>query len=234
MIFPTKELEEYFKDLKPIEGIVSVWGDFGVGKTTFALQTALNTAKKGDKIVYLYSKPHFPSEKVQMFLSDLTEPEKEEILDNITFIQSTSLNDLNTIIFNLEFLILSNLEQKDEMLQLIIIDSLTDLYRIELYQEKREKNVNLNYQLSQILANLFYINETYYIEVLITNELTKKTEELEILEVPSGGNVMEYWTQYSLKIERTEELNQRKIIMVKSGKEELSESIVNLTEFGFK
>ncbi|MHA1343291.1 MAG: ATPase domain-containing protein, partial [Promethearchaeota archaeon] len=145
MKFPTPKLNSIFEQNIPIEGIVSIYGDFGVGKTTFALQTAINEAKQNNKVIYIYSKPNFPFEKINKILEinclDSLPEEQSNILDNLIFIKTLDFDDLNTIIFNLEFLILSNLKQKDDMLNLIIIDSITDLYRIELNQENKEKNV---------------------------------------------------------------------------------------------
>ncbi|MBA7687531.1 hypothetical protein ES703_95995 [subsurface metagenome] len=66
MKFPTLELNKWINSIKNLKGIFSVFGDFGVGKTTFALQTAINTAKIGKRVIYIYIKPNFPSEKIDM------------------------------------------------------------------------------------------------------------------------------------------------------------------------
>ena len=199
MIFPIQKLNAYFKNIDPIKGIFSVWGDFGVGKTTFALQTAINSAKIGKQVVYIYTKPNFPSEKIGMIQKD-----SFEVLDRIIFIQTTNFDELNSIVFNFEFLILQHLRESNIIFNLIVIDSLTNLYRIELNKEKKEENYNLNYQLSQILANLYYLNETYGIEIMIINEISRKNFNDQIIEVQSGGKVMKYWADFSIKITRTE------------------------------
>ncbi|MFX1259781.1 MAG: hypothetical protein ACFFAN_18165, partial [Promethearchaeota archaeon] len=167
MNFPTPRLNKIFESFKPIKGIISIWGDFGVGKTIFALQTALNVAKRKKRILYIYSKPNFPYEKIRK----IVKKDLNKILNNIIFIQTTNFYELNTIIFNLEFLILNNLTKKNRSLNLIVVDSITDLYRLELNKEKKNKNIQLNYQLSQILANLAFLNNSYGIEVLVVNEL---------------------------------------------------------------
>ena len=212
------------------EGIISVWGDFGVGKTTFALQTAINMSIQGNKVIYIYSKPSFPSVRIGNILKD----NLKEILDNIVFIRTTDFTDLYNIIFNLEFLILDNLKEKANSFGLIIIDSITDLYRLELTREKKEKNVSLNFQLNQILANLSYIFETYGIEVLVVNELTRKSYNDQSQEVQSGGKVMDFWILYTIKIERTEILNKRKLIVRKDPKNKKFELYTSLTQYGFK
>ena len=212
------------------EGIISVWGDFGVGKTTFALQTAINTSSQGNKVIYIYSKPNFPSVRVGNILKD----NLKKVLDNIVFIRTTDFTDLYNIIFNLEFLILDNLKEKANSFGIIIIDSITDLYRLELTREKKEKNVSLNFQLNQILANLSYIFETYGIEVLVINELTRKSHNDQTEEVQSGGNVMDFWVSYSIKIERTERLSVRNLTVRKHRENKKFELSSILTNNGFE
>jgi len=233
MNFPTTKLNALFETSAPLEGIVSLWGDFGVGKTTFTLQTALNTAMRGNKVIYIYSKPNLPSEKIGRILQIGPSDDSSDILDNIIFIQTTGFDDLNTIVFNLEFLVLSNLKEKNSMLKLIIVDSLTDLYRLDLDREKKSKNISLNSQLNQIMANLFFINETYSIEVLIVNEISRKNQDGQTVEVQSGGKVMDYWVLYSIKLERSDKINERKIVLTKHPENLTLEFTADLAASGF-
>jgi len=227
MKFPPSVLNEYFKKNSFFKGLISVWGDFGVGKTTFALQTSLNTLKECKKVIYIYSKPMFPSEKISRIAGD-------EILHDITFIKPDNFNDLQNIVFNLEFLILRTLNKIKNPYKLIVIDSLTDLYRLELNREKKERNYNLNYNLNQILATLSFINNIYNIEILIVNEKTQKKEENQIKEIQSGGRVMGYWVSLDIKIERTAKLRERKFILTKHPNFEQKEYTSELSEKGFK
>ena len=229
MKFPTSILNEYFKRNSFSKGIISVWGDFGVGKTTFALQTSLNILKEFKKIIYIYTKPMFPAEKISKLAADSL-----EMLNDITFIRPENFEDLHNVVFNLEFLILRTLNKIKNPYKLIIIDSLTDLYRLELNRTKKEKNYNLNYNLNQILASLSFINNVYDIEILIVNEKTQIKEENQIKEIQSGGKVMEYWVSFDIKIERTEKLRERKFILTNHSSSEHTEFTSKLSEKGFK
>jgi RecA/RadA recombinase len=227
MIFPTSSLKVYFK--KNSFNIISVWGDFGVGKTTFALQTSYNTNRNGNKSIYVFTKPTFPYEKINKIMQG-----SKEHLDSISFIRLEKFNDLHNMVFNLEFLILKNLNKKDNQYKLIVIDSLTDLYRLELNREKKDKNYNLNYHLNQILANLFYLNERYHVEILVINEKVQTRENDQIIEIQSGGKVMDYWITLDIKIERTGVLKERKIILTNHSNGDHIEYMSNLTENGFQ
>lgn len=229
MKFPTLELNKWINSIKILKGIFSVFGDFGVGKTTFALQTAINTAKIGKNIIYVYTKPNFPSEKIQLIKKD-----SKEILDNIIFVHITNFDELYRVIFNFEFLVLNFLNEKMTGLNFIIIDSITNLYNLELNKDNKKKNYNRNYQLNQILANLTYLNESYGIEILIVNEISRKIRENQIIEVQSGGKVMEFWVKYNLKINKTNKLNERKFIFNNIPEKQSIEFNSNLREKGFE
>jgi len=229
MKFPTTKLDAIIRKINAIKGIFSIWGDFGVGKTTFALQTAINTVKNNENVIYIYTKPNLPYEK----LISLSKG-SEKVLDGITIIKPMNFEDLNKIVFNLEFLILKNLAQNEDKLKLIIIDSITNLYRLELNQENKEKNYSLNYKLHQILANLTYLNEIYNIEILIVNELSRKNYNDQFIEVQSGGKAMEFWVNFNLKITKTKTLNQRKFIFSNMTENRSYEFTLNLREEGFE
>lgn len=229
MNFPISDINKFFETTKSLKGIFSIWGDYGIGKTTLALQTAINSSKQGN-ILYFYSKPNFPYEKLRNIL-----PENPiNILNNISFISVLNFADLITISANLEFLILQQISEEQNSIKLIIIDSVTDLYRLEINRERKEKNVALNYQLNQLLASLHFINETYKIDVLIVNEMSRKSYDNKTLEIQSGGKVMVYWVINSIKISRTEQLNVRALHLTKHLEEDDSNCLSNLTSHGFK
>ena len=121
MKFPSSKLNTYFKSEKFFPYIVSVWGDFGVGKTTFVIQTAVQAAKLGKNVIFLYTKPNIPYEKIKFLSKDINKK-----LDNIFFIVIDNFDELHKIVFNFEFLVLKLLEEDATKLHLIIIDSITN------------------------------------------------------------------------------------------------------------
>ena len=234
MFFPTLKLNALYKNDNYVKGLFSVYGDFGVGKTYFSLQTIINAAKLGKNVLYVYSKERLPVEKINNLLETLSLKERSDTLNNITTIKSNVFKDLMNIVSNLEFFLLNNKKQKkDYFLDLIVIDSITDLYRIELNRDKKEKNLSLNYQLSFILASLLLINEKYGAQILVVNETSLISSNEQALEFQSGGKVMDYWINTSLKISRTEKLNQRKFTVVKHPHGKRVEFTSILTRGGF-
>ncbi|MHA1391390.1 MAG: hypothetical protein ACTSQT_04015, partial [Promethearchaeota archaeon] len=187
-----------------------------VGKTTLSLQTANIYALNKKKVLYIYTKPNLPFKKI----SAVFENKLEDVLECILFIHITNFDDIFNFIFNLEFVVLNDLKTKNGTFNLIIIDSITDLYRLELNREKKGRNVILNYSLNQMLANLVNLKQKYEVGVLVVNEVSRRTQEGQTYEVESGGNevesggnVMQYWVTNSIKIERTDVANNRKFIL---------------------
>ena len=209
MQFPLTKVNEFFKSIGAKEGITSLWGDFGVGKTTLSLQTANLYALNKKKVLYIYRKPNFPSRKINaVFENNL-----EDVLENIFFIHTTNFDEIFSFVFNLEFTVLNDLKTKSGTFHLIIIDSMTDLYRLELNHEKKEKNVILNYRLNQLLATLINLKQKYKVGILVVNEVSRRTQDGQTYEMESGGNVMQYWVTNSIKIERTDVANNRRFIL---------------------
>ena len=230
MQLPLNNIKEFFKSSVAKEGISSIWGAFGVGKTTLALQIGWKNALNGKKVLHIYSKPNFPFNKI----NSLFESHLEGLLENIQFIKATQFREMFKLVFNLEFIILNRLKLGKTILRTIIIDSLTDLYRLELRHDKKGENIELNYTLNQILGILSYINKQYDIYILLTNELSRNTIEGEIFDVESGGKVMEYWVKNSIKIERTDVTNNRTLILCDDDGKTLSAFNSRLTNHGFE
>ena len=230
MQFPLSKISEFFKPIDIKEGIYSVWGDFGVGKTTYSLQTAKLYALKKRKILFIYTKPNIPYDKISFVFENAL----EAVLETISFQKLTTFEEMYKFIFNLEFFVLEDLKSKKRVFNLIIIDSMTDLYRLELNREKKGKNFILNFKLNQLLANLVYLNQKYEIELLVVNEISRRTQDGQTYEVESGGNVMDYWVNNSIKIERTDVVNERKFILHRGNDD--SSFVINykLTEHGFE
>jgi hypothetical protein len=127
-------------------------------------------------------------------------------MNSLTFIPIGSFEKLLEFSFNLEFLYLNESGAFNPKNNMVIFDSITDLYKMKLDPKNKNHNVALNHQLNQILANLYHLNNKYGIELLLVNELSRNQEGEPVL---SGGKVMGYWVAYSLQIRRTPALNKR-------------------------
>jgi len=233
MNFPTPKLNNIFQRKFPIEGILSIWGEFGVGKTTLAMQISLLSIEKRTKVIYFYTKPNFPYNKLFNLAEDNFYQDISSFHSLFDLITIKDFSQLYSIILNLESLFLTDKNNKLKN-YLIVIDSLTDLYKSELNSNNIEHNVRLNYQLNQILATFKHLKNNYDLDLLIINETSRSNQIGEIKETQSGGKVMEYWISDSIKIERTNVLNKRKFKINRFDKNKNYEIILKITETGFE
>ncbi|MBY9017620.1 MAG: hypothetical protein KGD66_02200 [Candidatus Lokiarchaeota archaeon] len=224
MKFP---LDQFNKGIDS-EEIVSIWGEMGVGKTTLALQIALNNIQGGDSVYYFYSKPRLPFEKIESLLPT-TDPNSLKKLKTILI---KNFNDLYRIVLDLEINILKYKKEKQDYPKLIIIDSLTDLYRLDLYKDKKEKNLILNYKLNHLLGTLAHIHNKFSVDILVVNEISYLRLEDHSHEIQSGGKVMRYWFPFSIKIARSEIMNKRRLYLYKNSQIQF-ERLATLSEKGF-
>lgn len=231
MKFPHPQLNRYFSAKDMIKGIISVFGEFGVGKTIFAIQTALYSIKNSQKVLFFYSKPNFPVQKTKNIYHGVRDELSNDAFDSFQFISIKDFRELLGISFNLEFLYLNESKRLERRNILVIIDSITDLYKLKLDPKNKQYNVNLNHRLNQILANLHHLNQIYDIELLLVNELSRDQDGEPVL---SGGKVMNYWVSYALQLRRTSVLNKRNALLSVPTTDSVISFELTLTDNGFR
>ena len=216
-----------FLDFK--SSIISIWGEIGTGKSTLALQIIKDNVLKNSKILYIYLKYDIPIEKIQ----EIYKNEFNSFINNVIMIQILDFEDLYNFCFDLELKLVENIKQTNNSINFIVIDSISDLYDLSLIKNKKEKNISLNYKLNIILATLTsYINK-FSTQIMVINSSKSIFLDKEIMEIQSGGKVMDYWIKQSIKIERTSKINQRCLILFDNKYNKLFEFYCHLTSRGF-
>ncbi|QQG39187.1 MAG: DNA repair and recombination protein RadB [Candidatus Woesearchaeota archaeon] len=149
------ELIEYYED-----GIITlIYGPGASGKTTLCLQCAADLAKNNKKTIYLSTEGEFSVDRLIQILGD----EYVKYLDNILIIKINDFNDQKENIQNLENLV------KAGKISLIIVDSFTNFYRLELRDKKGQE---INKEIASQLTILKEIAKNHFIPVLITNQVS--------------------------------------------------------------
>ncbi len=196
--------------------ISSIWGDIGTGKTTLALQIAkeiLTQNHNVEKIFYLNTK----------------KTPQEDLFNRIF---KKRRNDLNSFI--LQWNISTFEEQYDVIMQwiiqiqqlntffgenqvkLIIIDEIATQYILSLTSD--EKISHIHKKFTTILASLSNICIKFKIPIIILNGFSRNTDEKSgnVIVSATGNKLIEYWTQFDLKIERTAILSRMKFSLLKN------------------
>jgi len=198
------------------KGIITmIVGPPGSGKTNFVILAATSQAKKGNKVLFIDTEGGFSPERVKQIAKE----DYEKILENIFLIEIRNFDEQKETIKDLEKQL-----QKNNF-DLIIIDGMAMLYRLELsqasYEEKdKEKVKRINKDIVEEMKNLSEIARRGKISILITNQVYQdflSKEELEKgVEKETyivGGDLFQYWSKCIIELKN--ERGKRKAFLLK-------------------
>jgi len=101
-------------------GITTIYGAPATGKTCLCVQCAIHTVKTGKKVIYVDSDNTFSFERLKQMTSDY-----EKMLQNILILRPNRFEEQKRFFEKLRI-------QVNTKIGLIIIDSIANLYRLEL------------------------------------------------------------------------------------------------------
>jgi len=192
--------------------VTMIAGSPGSGKTNFVILAACSQAKKGNKIIFIDTEGGFSVERVRQIVPD----NPEEILKNILLLSPTSFDEQKKAFSEL----LNKI--KSEHVSLIIVDSMTSLYRLEL-GELRTNEVRvreLNWKMAGQMRTLSEISRKQKIPIIITNQVyhgflseedLRKGVKRETSLV--GGDLLKYWSKCIIELKN--EGKKKKAILLK-------------------
>jgi len=163
--------------------ISTFYGPAGSGKTNIALSSSVHIAKSGKKVIFIDTEGGFSFERVKQ----LSGENFDNVLKNIVLFKPTTFQEQKKYIFITHDFIKS----KNEDIGLVVVDSISMLYRLELGDEEAKE---VNRELARQLQLLSDISRKYNIPVLVTNQVYSIFEEKERLEVV-GGDLTKYWSK---------------------------------------
>lgn len=186
-----------------------IWGEGGVGKSTLALQAALNEASEPSNLVLYLNTHQYPIfQRATRLLRNFPMADA----NRIKVMTESAFHQLRKTAIELEY-VTYIAGKAGSKVTLIIIDSITSLYTLAI--GKKESAVKRNQELNEIFGVLKNLAKQRDISVLVTAEEKFRDIENIIERKPAGGRIMNYWVDFSLKIERGREENTRTLIIRK-------------------
>jgi len=137
--------------------ITTIYGPAGSGKSVTGMMAAIDVIEKGGNVIYIDTEGGFSIERLKQIHYD-----HQKILDHITFIKPMTFDEQKTIIEKLT-------EKVTPNIKLIVVDSLSMLYRLDL--GKNEEVFESNRELGRQISNLTKLARTFNIPVLLTNQV---------------------------------------------------------------
>ncbi|MFH1209525.1 MAG: AAA family ATPase [archaeon] len=183
-----------FELLNIQKGINLIYGEPATGKTTLAMQLALDNVDKG-KIIFIDTERGFSVERIKQI-----DKNYEDKLNKICVINVNNFKEQGKCVENL---------LKIKNIRLVVIDSLGFYYRLKLKKDPNKANKDLDKQF-QVLSDI-----SKYSYVLILNQVYQNidTKKVEVV----GGNMVKNWSKSILRLEK----NPRKIIFEKPYNKEI-------------
>ena len=146
------DLNKWFDGGYEKDVITLFYGPYASGKSNFVMLAACHQAKKNKKVIYIDTEAGFSVDRVRQISGGIP----EMILKNIMILKPTNFEEQKNAFFKL----LKELKSSRDI-GLIVVDSMTMLYRLEL-AEARKKGVEevrkINFDLVKQMKSLFEIS----------------------------------------------------------------------------
>ncbi|MEM2329236.1 MAG: hypothetical protein QXX18_00330 [Candidatus Jordarchaeales archaeon] len=197
----------------PVGMITHIFGPRSGGKTTFVIQCALAALSNNITVFYIDAEHSLHPKRLAQLLP------KERDLKKFMIAKPFSFSEQERLIEQLSLIVPPS--------SLVILDSVTSLYRLEL--EEKERNIVANRKLNMQLAELLAVARNTLSAILLTNQVTFNPETGETC--PVGGNVISYWSMVELKMERISP-GKVQVTLIKGGRKAGSSVELMISESG--
>jgi DNA repair protein RadB len=180
--------------------VVVVYGEAGTGKTTLALQTAIEAARRGSKVIYVDADHSFTHQRFVQLAAEETDTVSEQILLFFpdTFVAQT------TLIESIENYLTSRT-------RLAIVDTITSLYRVSL--GSAQQTFFLNRELNRQLAYLSEVAVRYKLVVLLTSQVHARLDFPFGRIEPVARRTLAHWPRTIIRLRNTSEQSRKEIIV---------------------
>ena len=196
-------LDKFLGGGLPADGVSLVYGEAETGKTSLAMQCAVGSARRGYKTMFIDSDGTFHERR----LSQIAYRDFDAISPFIILVRPTNFWEQALAIDHLD-------KYETERFGLVVVDTITSLYRVELGAP--EENFKLNRELNRQVACLAQISKTRKVATLVTGQvrgiLVKGEESME----PVATRVLKFWSDVVINLKNTGQAHVIKAVLEKS------------------
>jgi len=189
----------------PTEAVSLVYGEAETGKTSLAVQCAVNCARRGIKPLFIDTDGTFSYER----LSQIAEYDYEKISPLMIIMRPITFQEQSRAIDHLEKVITNKFG-------LIVVDTVTSLYRVEF--DDTEETYAANRELNRQLAVLTQIAKTCGVAVLVISQVRSVPFGETVEMKPVATRVLNYWSDIILDMKQTGQTRVIKVLREKHPK----------------
>ncbi|MDI6730476.1 MAG: DNA repair and recombination protein RadB [Candidatus Altarchaeum sp.] len=207
MINIEKNFDEIFGGGILEKCLTQIYGPPASGKTNLCIIAAVFVALREKKIIFIDTEGGFSVERIKQIANE----KAASALKNIILIEPTTYEEQKTAIDGVE-------KMMQERIGLIIVDSITMLYRLEEannIDERQERQILLGKQLEILLRT----SRKFNIPIIMTNQVYTDIETKEIS--PVGGEILKYWCKVIVEVGKenlNDRLNKERFAIIKKHK----------------
>lgn len=187
----------------PIKKISLVYGEAETGKSSFAIQCAVNCARIGYKTVFVDSDDTFSTRRLaQIAYCDIA-----EVSPLIVLVKPTTFQEQALAIDHLD-------EYITRKVGLLVVDTITSLYRVKI--GNRRETFALNRELNRQVACLAQAAISHEIAVLITSQVRNIFAVDSTSLEPVATRVLKFWSDIVLDFRHTSQTRMVRACLEKS------------------
>lgn len=186
----------------PIGGTTLIYGPAETGKTSLAIQTAVTMARMGKKVIFIDSDcTFFPKRLLQIAYYDIN-----KVSPLIVLVRPKSFQEQSIAIDRLK-------EYLTKRVKLIIVDTVTSLYRVELGGPRG--TFALNRELNRQIACLAEIAKTHEVATIMISQVHGVLERGQVSVEPVATRVQRFWSDIVLSLKRVAKKQVIKLVLEK-------------------
>jgi len=186
----------------PTKSVSLVYGEAETGKTSLAVQCAVTCARRGIKSLFIDTDGTFSYER----LSQIAEYDYQKISPLLIIMRPTSFQDQSCALDQLEKIITNKFK-------LIVVDTVTSLYRTELDDTK--KTYAANRELNRQMAILKQIAKIRNVAVVVISQVRSVPMGDSFKTKPVATRVLNYWSDVILDMRQSGQTRLIKVLREK-------------------
>ncbi|MGE5188226.1 MAG: AAA family ATPase [Betaproteobacteria bacterium] len=204
------------------ETLTLIYGEPETGKSTIALQCAVNCALQNRKVLFVDCDNTFSAKRLSQVAGDRF----DEVSDRIILVKPKDFREQTAFI--------DCIQEYTANVGLIIVDTFTSLYGAQV-AEASGKAFMINRELNRQLAILAQTVKTKKIPVLITSQVRSILNDQNPSVRPVATRVLKFWADNIIAIKPTEDHRVLKAILEKPHEDETEKvCYVQIGESGIK
>ncbi len=186
------------------ENVVLIYGEPETGKTTLAIQCAVNCALQNLKTLYIDCDNTFSTKR----MSQIAKNRFDQVAEQVILIKPKDFHEQTAVVDHIQ-------DYTEKNFGLIIIDTLTSLYGAEV-AERSGKAFSVNRELNRQLAILAQTTKIRKIPVVVTSQVRSILDNENVSVRPVANRVLKFWADTIIFLKPTEYPQTLKALVEKS------------------